>query len=382
MPTIQSKFKAVFVDVRNSLGDGGGPGDFAPYRPHTRQLLECLAGLGIRTGAIVTLDVGANHDDTAKTICDAVLAEDPQTHKMLTIGNFIAVGDVISDAQSGKPQSDSAMYAYAAGKFGATLEQCMFVSPILNYRIAAEAAGMRTLDKLSPPGTDFVPDLVGQIGTSAVDSGWRFQAILEHEHELGERIFAGGDCIAGEIGKLLGDFQQQLEKKLRPPSLMKKWDKLPPISVPAPLREAMGCYVFLLDHFADQVHLRAEEHMLDVAVARGMPPEFGQWVYDQHDQARNYWSGLDTAWRRIKQGDNDDRWFALLDFQTLIRGFVFLFKAHAIREDYETYTEAGRRFDASDDALVVNLITHTGPSDISPYVGMVERMETLLNIKN
>jgi hypothetical protein len=382
MPTKPNRFKVAFVDVRSSLGDGAGPGDFAPYRPQTLQLLECLAGLGVRTGAIVTLEAGTTHDDTAKGVRDAVLAQDVQTRQTLTIGKFIAASDIISDAQAGKGQSDPALYAYAAGKLEAAPEECLFISPILNFRIAAESAGMRTFDKLSPPGTDFVPDLVGQIGTSAVDSGWQFQAILEHEHELGERIFGGGERIADEIEHLLGDFQQRLEKKMQQTPPLKKWDKLPPISVSDSLREAMECYVFLLDHFADQVHLRAEEHMLDVAVARGMPPEYGDWVYDQHEQARKYWSGLDTAWRRIKQGDNDDRWFALLDFQVLSRGFVFLFKAHAIREDYETYTEAGRRFNASDDALVVNLITHTGPSDISPYVGMVERMEALLGIKS
>jgi hypothetical protein len=30
---------------------------------------------------------------------------------------------------------------------------------------------------------------------------------------------------------------------------------------------------------------------------------------------------------------------------------------------------------------VLNLIQHSGPSDITPYIGMVERMERLLGIK-
>jgi hypothetical protein len=77
-------------------------------------------------------------------------------------------------------------------------------------------------------------------------------------------------------------------------------------------------------------------------------------------------------------GDDDDRWFALNDFQKTAEAFIFLFKAHAIREDYQTYTVAGEVFSDSDDSLVMNLVTHTGPSDITPYVGMVERMEQLL----
>jgi len=142
----------------------------------------------------------------------------------------------------------------------------------------------------------------------------------------------------------------------------------------------MALFVYLLDHFADQVHLKAEEEMLQVAVGCGMASEKGRWVFDQHDQARSYWAALDIAWRRIQNGDSDDRWFALYDFQKTTEVFVFLFKAHAIRENYQTYTEAGNTFTAEEDASVMNLLTHTGPADITPYVGMVARIEELLGI--
>src|ERR1019366_10751471 len=134
------------------------------------------------------------------------------------------------------------------------------------------------------------------------------------------------------------------------------------------------------DHFADQVHLRAEEAMIEVAIACGMNAKHGEWVINQHEQARAYWSSLNVAWKRIEDGDPDDRWYALIDFERSIEAFVYLFKAHAVRENFQLYTEAGNFFNDSDDSLVLNIIEHSGPSDITPYIGMVERMEGLLGI--
>jgi hypothetical protein len=70
----------------------------------------------------------------------------------------------------------------------------------------------------------------------------------------------------------------------------------------------------------------------------------------------------------------------LIDFQKTLDAFVYLFKAHAVRENNELYPAAGAVFSDADDALVLNIIAHSGPSDITPYIGMVERMERLLDI--
>ena len=104
-------------------------------------------------------------------------------------------------------------------------------------------------------------------------------------------------------------------------------------------------------------------------------------MFSQHEQARAYWNCLDIAWRRIQADDADDRFYAVIDFQRSVEAFVYLFKAHAVRENNEMYPEAGKHFDDSDDALVLNLISHFGPADITPFVGMVERMEKLLDVK-
>ena len=71
-----------------------------------------------------------------------------------------------------------------------------------------------------------------------------------------------------------------------------------------------------------------------------------------------------------------------MDFQRTVDAFVYLFIAHAVREDNQVYPEAGSFFNDSDDALVLNIIQHTGAPDITPYIGMVERMEKLLGIQS
>jgi hemerythrin-like domain-containing protein len=113
-----------------------------------------------------------------------------------------------------------------------------------------------------------------------------------------------------------------------------------------------------------------------------MPRSEAQWVFDQHEQARAWWHAIDVAWRRIQSGDGDDSWYAIGDFCRATQAFVFLFKAHAVRENNQTYPLAGSFFTDSDDALVMNLITHFGPSDITPFIGMVDRMEALLDSRN
>jgi hemerythrin-like domain-containing protein len=203
----------------------------------------------------------------------------------------------------------------------------------------------------------------------------QYDALLEHEHLLGERIFACGRAIAALIAKLTDGKEPKLEQG--------KWNspqKIDMVNDNANLRRAMAFFVHLIDHFADQVHLQAEEAMVSVAVACGMEPKDGEWVLNQHDQARAYWDCLNVAWRRVADGDDDDRWYALVDFRRTMEAFVFLFDAHAYRENYQFYPKTQEYIKDSNDALVLNIIQHSGPSDITPYIGMVGQMEALLGI--
>jgi hypothetical protein len=370
--TSNSPIKVIFFDARDTLGEVDSPGHLIPYRPSTEQMLQTCAGLGVQLGVITNLPDYLTDDQGKDMVVNAVLSEDATTHANNLIGKYIPRDNVITNKAAGANKPAKAIYQFAAKAMRVDVSECLFVGENMGEVIGAKLAGMSAERKECPPGRDFAPALVGKIGTSAVDSGRQFQALFEHEHLLGERIFVCGDAIADGLDRLVDPTKLRFD--------LGRWESPPKASVPDELRRAMAYFVHLIDHFADPVHLRAEESMLEVAIACGMDPSKAQWVFNQHEQARAYWNCLDVAWRRILKGDDDDRWFALIDFSRCVRAFVFLFKGHAVRENNQTYTEAGQFFNDSDDALVLNLVSHFGPSDITPFVGMVERMEQLLKL--
>ncbi len=371
--------RVIFFDVDGTLGEVAGPGQLVPYRPSTEELLSAVGKMDVKLGVIMNLDDTVSDEQGRAMVVQAVLSEDPSTGAKTTIGSFIPGENVITNRQAtaalGRPANlpFRDIFEFAAETLGAKPSECLFVAANLNAVLGATLAGMEAKRKECPPGRDFAPALVGRIDGSPVDSGRQFQALLEHEHLLGERIFACGTAIAAAIGKLF-------EGAGEPPLDQGRWISPAPVAVPEKLRRAMQYFVHLINYFADQVHLRAEEAMIDVAVACGMDRKHGEWVLSQHDQARAYWACLTVAWKRIVDGDDDDRWYALKDFKNTMEAFVYLFSAHAIREDFQLYTEAGNDFTDADDALVLNIIQHNGPSDITPYIGMVGRMEALLGI--
>ena len=142
----------------------------------------------------------------------------------------------------------------------------------------------------------------------------------------------------------------------------------------------MAYFGYLNNHFADQWHLRSEEAMIEVAVACGMPLAHAQWVIDQHEQVRAYVNVMNVAWGRIERGDDDDRFYALIDFRRGVEGFVYLLAGHAVRENDQMFTEVGGFFNDTDDSMVMNLLTHFGPADVTPYVAMVARIEAIFGI--
>jgi hypothetical protein len=375
-----SSVKAIFFDIDSTLGEIDSPGHLTPYLPSTEQLLRATTDMGVTLGVIMDLPDTISDAQGRTMVTGAVLSQNDG--RTTTIGAFIKPERIVTSHEAsqalGKPTHlpDPEIYRFAAKKLGLEPAQCLFVAADLNEVLGAVLAGMAAKRKECPPGRDFTPALVGPIGKSPVDSGRQFQAMLEHEHLLGDRIFACGTAIATQIGTLVSGKEPPLDQG--------RWISPGTIDwhVDGPLYRAMQYYIHLVNHFADQVHLRAEEAMIDVAVACGMNRKHAEWVVSQHDQARAYWKCLNIAWKRIVDGDDDDRFYALIDFKNTMEAFVYLFTAHAVRENFQMYTEAGdaKDFDDSDDALVLNIIEHSGPSDITPYIGMVARMEKLLGI--
>jgi len=204
------------------------------------------------------------------------------------------------------------------------------------------------------------------MGDASLD---KFALLLETEHLLGDRIFAIGAAIATALAPIVD-----------PQIPSTSFRTLPADAVPETVNEACALFVHLLDHFADPVHLQAEEAAAEYAIGCGLPRADADWVFAQHEQARAYWAGITLAWQRMGGADDGDRYYAVMDFRRLTEAFVFLFEAHAVRENTEFYEQASAVIDPSTDALVVSIIQHSGPSDITPYIGMVTRAEKLLGI--
>lgn len=350
---------AVFFDLRDTLGEVDRPGHFVPYRPSTEKLLSAMRNsVGLRVGVITNLPVDVTADQGRAMIRDAVLsAGDGNGHPVRLI-DFLDPNGIVINHEVGANKPDPVIYQRAAEQIGVPVDRCLFIGENLIEVLGAEAAGMQATLKPCPPGREFLPAVITKLGQTEKDSGRAFEAFLEHEHLLGERIFECGSRIV---------------EALKPVSRREE--------IPAPVYTAMGMLVYVLDNFADQAHLSAEEAIIPLAVARGMDPKHGEWVLDQHDQARAYWRCINVAWRRIQKGDADDTKYAIGDFWRCVDGFVVLFRRHAIRENDELYPEMGRLFTDTDDTLILNLISHIGPPDFTPYVGLVDAMEQELGIQ-
>jgi len=196
----------------------------------------------------------------------------------------------------------------------------------------------------------------------------KFAQLLETEHLLGDRIFKIGAKIASCLAEIVDPQISATEHRA-----------LAPAAIPKEVTEAAALFVHLINHFADPVHLQAEEAAADYAIGQGLPRQKAEWVFAQHEQARAYWNAITVAWKRMGGSDDGDRYYAAMDFRRTTEAFVFLFEAHAVRENNEFYELASSVIDDATDALVTDIIQHAS-ADIPPYIGMVSRAEKVLGI--
>lgn len=348
--------EVVFFDVRDTLGEVDRPGHLVPYRPSTEKLLSAMRHeVGLRIGLISNLPREVDAAAGRRMIQEAVLSQSNGTK--VTIADFIDPDGIVINHDAGVDKPHPEIYRYAARQMGVRPDQCMFVGENLIEVLAAKAAGMQGELKPCPPGREFLPaEIKGMKGTPT-DSGRAFEAFFEHEHLLGDRIF---DCMT------------KISEELR--SLPKG------TAIPRNVYGAMGILIYLTNNFADQAHLQAEEAVVPLAIARGMDPDSVAWLWQQHDQGRAYFRALDIAWKRVQIGDAADLPLAIDAFSRCCDGFVLLFKEHAERENDELYPTMGSFFNDTDDTLIINLISHIGPADFTPYVGLVSSMEEALGL--
>lgn len=353
-----AQVEVVFFDARDTLGEVDSPGHLVPYRPTTERLLSAMRdAVGLRIGVITNLPDAVSAEQGRKMVLEAVLSDTSNGSGPVTIGDFIDPDGLIINHEAGVSKPDPRIFTYAAEKMGVPVDHCLFCGENLIEVLAARAAGMQTQLKPCPPGREFLAEPIPGMQSSEHFSGRAFEMMLEHEHLLGDRIFAGMLVIADQLREL---------------------DASQPI--PEQLYSAMGILVYLTDNFADQVHLKAEESVIQIAVARGMDPDVAVEVLDHHDQGRNYFQALHIAWRRISKGPERDRPWAIDAFARSAEGFAKLFEHHAELENDELFPEIGRHFNDSDDTLALNIIQHTGPSDITPYISLVDAMEAALGV--
>lgn len=349
--------EVVFFDARDTLGQVDRPGHLVPYRPSTERLLWAMRNLvGVRIGVITNLPAEVSADEGRRMINEAVLATDPVGNGgSVRIGDFLDPAGVVINHEAGFDKPDPRIYRHAAERMGVPVERALYCGENLIEVLGARAAGMQAELKPCPPGRDFVAEPVKGLTPTSTFSGRAFELALEQEHLLGDRFF---QCTHRII----------------------QWARTLPEGAPLPpeLRSAMGIHVYVATRFADAHHLKAEEAIVPLAVARGMDPDAATWMYDHHDQARAYFSCLEVAWRRLQRDDERDRPLALDAFVRSAEGFVKLFEIHARWENDELYPAIGRHFSETDDTLVLALIGGAGPADPTPYVALVGAMEAAL----
>jgi hemerythrin-like domain-containing protein len=350
--------RAIFFDARDTLGNVVGPGHLVAFRPTTEQLLQSVKALGLKIGVITNLPDDVSAEAGKKMVTDAVLSQDPKSGKFRTIGDYIPASHVLTNHEAGVAKPDPRIYRKAAALLGVKPSEALFCGENLPECLGAAAAGLQYQLKPFPPGHEFLPALITKLGGSKTDSGRAFEALFEMEHMLGERIFGIGKKVSEAL-------RTQDPKKPIDPNV----------------RAAMGIFVYLIDNFADPTHLKAEEAVIPIAVARGMDPRETQWVLNHHEQARAYWRSIDVAWHRILTGDADDRVYAIGDFWRSTEAFVILFEHHAERENNEFYPTVGKYFTDNDDTILMNIIGQTGWRDIGPFAAMVESAEQSLGTR-
>ncbi|GGW42695.1 hypothetical protein GCM10010503_18960 [Streptomyces lucensis JCM 4490] len=355
MPATTVDCDVVFFDLRDTLGEVDRPGHLALYRPSTEKLLDAMRDLvGLRVGVITNLPAEVSAEQGRRMIAEAVVTESDGS--VVHLADLLDPQGIVINHEAKLDKPDPAIYHFAADQMRVPIERCLFVGENLIEVLAAQAAGMRGVLKPSPPGKEFQPAVISRQGESARDSGRAFEEFLEQVHLLGARLLACGRRIVRAL-----DTVHEAQ------------------DIPPGVRTAMGMFVYALTHFADQAHLKAEETIVPLAVARGMPPGRARWMFDQHDQVRAYWEAIRVAWRRIQHGDPRDACHAISDFRRCTEGSVLLFRSHAVREKDELYPELGRHLTDADDATVLSLVRHIGPPDTGPYAAIVGAMEEALD---
>jgi hypothetical protein len=333
--------RAVFFDIRDTLGIVDRRGHLVKYKPSTDELLAAMREVvGLRIGLITNLPDNVSSEDGKAMVKEAGIWE------------FLDAGGWVTNHDAGVAKPAPGIFAFAARQMGLPPDQCLFVGENLIEVIGAQAAGMRAMLKPFPPGREFLHKPITPAPPDGKSSGRLAEVLLEEDHLVGKRIVGAAIKVSE---RLAGDAATAMADR----SLLR----------------AMGLLVWLTLNFVDPFHHRKEEEVLiPFALARGLDPGACDWVAVEHDQGRAYFRAMDLALRRVRQGDAK----ALGDFAHSVRGFIELYKEHGRKEDDELFKTLGDLLTDADDALIVDLMARIGPADPTLYLGVIAELEAEL----
>jgi hemerythrin-like domain-containing protein len=339
------KIKIILFDIRNTLGLVDRPGHLMIH-PTSESLFKVL-GSTVRYGVITNLPDNVTAEQGRTMLESAIIGAQKLTDYLDPNGIFI-------NHEVGLSKPDPRIFLFAAEKMGASPEECLWIGENLLENVGAQAAGMRALLKPWPVGSELLS--IAEPPPASEPAGLkRFAVALMNEHKLGERIFDCGSRIVEMLS--VGTGLSPSEKAL----------------------SAMDSLIYLVDWFADPVHLQAEEDIIRRSYARGVPKQQVQWVFDHHNQARAYWQAMTVAWQRINGGDPDDQHWAVNDFRVATEAFVALFRHHAVRENTELYPLISGKVTDADDEAFMRIIDRKA-QDVTAYIEIVASLEETLGI--
>lgn len=331
--------KAVFFDIRDTLGIVDRQGHLVTYKPTTERLLDAMRRLvGLRIGLITNLPDNVSDTDGLKMVAEAGIASvlDPE--------------GFVSNHAAGAEKPSRGIYEFAAHKMGLDPAECVFVGENLIEVIGAEAAGMRTVLKPFPPGREFLLKPTAPGSVDAVSSGRLSELILEEDHLIAKRVVGAGVTLLARLRALTD-----------------------PVAQIGGFRRPMGLLVWLTQNFIDPFHHAKEERVLfPFGIMRGLDPSLIDATVVDHEQGRAYFRGLAAAYRRLLHRAEAG---TISEFTSLLSGFIELYKAHGKYEDDVVFKQLGDLLTADDDAVLVDLIERVGPPDITLYLNLISGLE-------
>lgn len=334
---VGSSIKAVFFDLKDTLGYVDRAGHLVTFKPSTDELLNTVkAVMGVKIGVITNLPKDLDAAAGRKMIEDAGLLP------------YLAPQGIVINHDVGVDKPDPEIYRIAARQIGEEIEDCLFSGENYLEVLGAQIAGMQGLLKPCPPGREFLLKPIAARAMTDKDSGRLSEIIMQEDHLIGKRIVVA----ANEISARLAAFK------------------------PPPLK-AMSLLVFLVTEFIDRYHhVQEEKVLIPLAQAYGYPAQATAYVIEDHERGRLFFRSLAMALDRFKGGEEA----ALLDFKVSLDGFVNLYREHARRENDVSLPGLGALLDGYQDAVIVDLMDRFGPGDLAPWLQLISEMERDLGI--